>query len=415
MKIKCYVTIEGEQIQETRLFKLDEDCEAVYDDLLSKLNACYKNEHGEFKLNWTDEEGDNIVVSSNGELQAAIEEAKASTLKMNVTVKRAPQVNPPHPAWGGYCNKIKKHKKKQMGLAGFKFVPNWENPDMMHIGVTCDGCDGPVMGPRWKCSVCPDFDLCKPCKRKGIHSDHVFCKIPYRLRNCRGGRNMRGDLVFSAPVRMLEPFICSVPVEESSPCEAQEVLLVADKDLIVLEEQTAVCSLQDDAAPEQELVKDDEAEEAEEVVTMEAVVIMEDVALEAPTKDVAQDVAESEDGDFVMCPAEPVPETLYPALDDAVSSLPAQEEQISSPPLIPASCSMPTAPETATESVPEYAPEDAPEPISALNLPPHIHAALLCMLDMGYTNNGEWLAKLLLNKNGDINTVIDILNSRMNQ
>ena len=52
--------------------------------------------------------------------------------------------------------------------------------------------------------------------------------------------------------------------------------------------------------------------------------------------------------------------------------------------------------------------------MSSVNLPPHVHAALTCMLDMGYTNSGEWLAKLLHNKNGDINTVIDILNSKMN-
>ena len=51
--------------------------------------------------------------------------------------------------------------------------------------------------------------------------------------------------------------------------------------------------------------------------------------------------------------------------------------------------------------------------LNSVNLPPHVHAALTCMLDMGYTNSGEWLAKLLHNKNGDINTVIDILNSRM--
>ena len=43
---------------------------------------------GEFGLSWKDEEGDDIVVSSNGELQAALEEcpgAPNSTLKLNVT------------------------------------------------------------------------------------------------------------------------------------------------------------------------------------------------------------------------------------------------------------------------------------------------------------------------------------------
>ena len=83
--------------------------------------------------------------------------------------------------FGGHCNKMRKKKGK---TGGSMLLPNWENPGMTHPGVTCDGCEGPVMGPRWKCSVCPDFDLCKPCKRKGIHSEHIFVKIPFRLRNC---------------------------------------------------------------------------------------------------------------------------------------------------------------------------------------------------------------------------------------
>ena len=43
---------------------------------------------GEFGVSWKDEEGDDIVVSSNGELQAALEECPGSpnsTLKLNVT------------------------------------------------------------------------------------------------------------------------------------------------------------------------------------------------------------------------------------------------------------------------------------------------------------------------------------------
>ena len=63
---------------------------------------------------------------------------------------------------------------------------------MTHPGVICDGCEGPVMGPRWKCSVCPDFDLCKPCKKKGIHFEHAFVKIPFRLRTCKLGGAVMG-------------------------------------------------------------------------------------------------------------------------------------------------------------------------------------------------------------------------------
>lgn len=119
----------------------------------------------------------------------------------------------------------------------------------------------------------------------------------------RGGRNMRGDLVFSAPVRMLEPIICSIPVEELSHLETQEGP-ITDKDLIVLEEQTAACSVQDDTNQDKDFDRDTEpiAVTEETVATEVEFVAMEDVtvALDAPTKDNA---ASSEDGDFVMCPA----------------------------------------------------------------------------------------------------------------
>jgi len=45
-------------------------------------------------------------------------------------------------------------------------------------------------------------------------------------------------------------------------------------------------------------------------------------------------------------------------------------------------------------------------------LTPHIQESLTQMIDMGYTNNGGWLGKLLLAKNGDVSEVIDILHTR---
>ena len=42
----------------------------------------------------------------------------------------------------------------------------------LHPGVTCDGCEGPIYGTRFKCLVCPDYDLCSLCESKGGHLEH---------------------------------------------------------------------------------------------------------------------------------------------------------------------------------------------------------------------------------------------------
>ena len=46
-----------------------------------------------------------------------------------------------------------------------------------HIGVVCDGCSCEIFGVRYKCLVCPDYDLCSTCERKGEHVDHNMVSI----------------------------------------------------------------------------------------------------------------------------------------------------------------------------------------------------------------------------------------------
>ena len=50
---------------------------------------------------------------------------------------------------------------------------------IIHFGITCDGCGAfPIVGIRYKCAVCNDFDFCEECeKKKGEEHNHPFLKI----------------------------------------------------------------------------------------------------------------------------------------------------------------------------------------------------------------------------------------------
>lgn len=47
----------------------------------------------------------------------------------------------------------------------------------IHEGIRCDGCKiSPVIGDRYKCVICPDFDYCSNCESRNEHN-HPFIKI----------------------------------------------------------------------------------------------------------------------------------------------------------------------------------------------------------------------------------------------
>ena len=49
----------------------------------------------------------------------------------------------------------------------------------IHFGVACNGCGvSPILGTRYKCSVCDDYDLCEECEKKlAEEHGHPFLKI----------------------------------------------------------------------------------------------------------------------------------------------------------------------------------------------------------------------------------------------
>jgi len=61
------------------------------------------------------------------------------------------------------------------------------SPQQVHHGIICDGCQQtPLQGRRFKCKVCPDYDLCQTCVEKDCHPGHEFEEVP----ECRAPGNV---------------------------------------------------------------------------------------------------------------------------------------------------------------------------------------------------------------------------------
>lgn len=62
----------------------------------------------------------------------------------------------------------------------------------LHHGVICDGCNArPIVGPRYKCATCPDFDYCAACHSRRVEThapDHEFLVIDASSCGRRGRR-----------------------------------------------------------------------------------------------------------------------------------------------------------------------------------------------------------------------------------
>uniref|UniRef100_A0A7E4VGQ0 BTB domain-containing protein n=1 Tax=Panagrellus redivivus TaxID=6233 RepID=A0A7E4VGQ0_PANRE len=47
-----------------------------------------------------------------------------------------------------------------------------------HARVSCDSCGmKPIMGTRFKCMFCCNYNLCQSCERRGVHGCHVMLRI----------------------------------------------------------------------------------------------------------------------------------------------------------------------------------------------------------------------------------------------
>lgn len=116
----------------------------TYDGLVEQFRTTYNiPEQCGIKLFWKDNDGDLLTIADTKEFTSILSSCE-ELIKLVVRV-RDPEPEPVDPT--------------------------------LHQGVSCDGCSSSVRGIRFKCLVCPDYDLCCDCERKDMHQDHLMLKI----------------------------------------------------------------------------------------------------------------------------------------------------------------------------------------------------------------------------------------------
>lgn len=55
--------------------------------------------------------------------------------------------------------------------------PKKRNIKAAKHSATCDACLGDIIGHRYKCLECPDFDLCEDCEKNSVHYEHAMVRL----------------------------------------------------------------------------------------------------------------------------------------------------------------------------------------------------------------------------------------------
>ncbi|XP_057706441.1 sequestosome-1 [Corythoichthys intestinalis] len=167
LTVKAYLMGKEESVREIRRFVLEQDALGSFEQLSAKTCLLFSGLKTRptttFNLYYKDCEGDLVAFSSDDELKMGVACIKDDVFRVYVKEKKEQRCDLPAEAFA--APHVHTH-----AFAG------------VHPNVTCDGCEGPVAGVRYKCAVCPDYDLCGACRAKGIHPEHTLLPIWHPLQ-----------------------------------------------------------------------------------------------------------------------------------------------------------------------------------------------------------------------------------------
>jgi len=162
VSFKVSLLKENGEKSEVRRFVVPQDCSSSLIYLKEKIRTIFNLGRSNCKVSWQDEDNDDVTIETDEELLIALQELVGPVYKLQV-IKTADFVPDHDPNAGSGVGGQRQDQTKQEGE--------------VHYGVSCDGCDGSVQGFRYKCMVCPDYDLCGLCEAKGLHPGHNMIRI----------------------------------------------------------------------------------------------------------------------------------------------------------------------------------------------------------------------------------------------
>lgn len=118
----------------------------------------------------------------------------------------------------GVLPKIEEQLKEVIPKVEETFAQAFQKPEVIHPAI-CDGCNERIRGIRYKCTQCPDYDLCAKCNQLKVHSEHLFQQIEKPVYKCSG----------AVPRRC-----ASAPAQTSGQEEVQIPLRVVSQETIPL-------------------------------------------------------------------------------------------------------------------------------------------------------------------------------------
>ena len=143
-----------------------------FEELISLISKSFNKSSEEMKkysLYYIDSDGDTVILENESDYNLLLESVKnqsSNTIKMVFEKKQEEEKKE---------EKTKEKPKK-----------NKENENKtIHKNTQCVECGSyPIKGTRYKCSICPNYDVCENCEKKTDH-EHSFLKLkkPESLNN----------------------------------------------------------------------------------------------------------------------------------------------------------------------------------------------------------------------------------------